>query len=550
MFRNVFLVGYCALAILTAGCIADKAIEKKADNFCEIARPGKDGKLVYKADLKGNIIPDFSCAGYMNGGVAIPDIKAKIALSPAKGTDDTARIQDAIDKMSKKPLDKNGFRGAVLLKKGTYKVAGTLLINKSGIVLRGDGQGKDGTVIIATGKKKRNLIEVGEAGKKYPVLFFLKKKGKSAKIIDDYVSVGAKSFHVSSVKDFKPGDKIIVYCLPNDRWRAVLGMDRIPLRKDGIKQIQWNTGRHYQKYRRVIEKIEGNKVTIDAPVMCRLDKEYYTIREIYKYDDPKSICNVGVESLRLVSGYKKGKEKSDEEHAWTAISIDKAHDVWVQNVTALHFGFACVEIIRGARNVTVQDCACLDPVSIISGGRRYSFLINGQKSLVQRCYARGGRHDYVTSGRVRGPNVFLDCYAVKTHADIGPHQRWAVGTLYDNIIAPDGKIYIQDRGSCGPGHGWAGANEVIWNCLADKLICEKPPIAQNYCIGSKGRKERGYTKRRPFGYWESHGKHVSPRSLYLKQLEDRLGKKAVENVTIPEQRKGEISKYLKDKFSK
>ena len=42
------------------------------------------------------------------------------------------------------------------------------------------------------------------------------------------------------------------------------------------------------------------------------------------------------------------------------------------------------------------------------------------------------------------------------------------------------------------------------------------------------------------GYWESYGTHVTPRSLYYKQLEDRLGPEAVENVTIPAQRIGTI----------
>jgi len=524
--------------------------DKRINNFCKIAYPGKDGKLVYKADSMGNIIPDFSWAGYMNGGVAIPDIKAKITLYSTSGKDDTARIQSAIDRIAKKALDKNGFRGAVLLKKGVYRVSGSLVINKSGIVLRGQGQGKSGTVIIATGKKKRDLIQIGEAGKKYPTLFFLKKKGRSAKITDDHVPIGATSFHVDSSKGFKAGDKIIVYCLPNDQWVAVLGMNRIPPRKDDIKQVQWKTNWHSQKYLRVIKKIDGGKITINAPVMCRLDKKYFPVREIYKYKDTKSISQVGIENLRLVSEYEKGKEKIDEMHAWTAVSIDKAVNVWVRNVTAVHFAFACVYIVRGARNVTVQDCAYLAPVSKITGGRRYSFLINGQNCLVQRCYSRSGRHAYVTSGKVRGPNVFLDCYAIENYADIGPHQRWATGTLYDNITAPDGQIYVQDRGSCGPGHGWAGANEVIWNCLAKKLICEQPPTAQNYCIGSKGKKRNGYTKYRPFGYWESHEKHVSPRSLYLKQLEDRLGSKALNNVSIAEQRRGEISKYLINKLSK
>jgi hypothetical protein len=41
------------------------------------------------------------------------------------------------------------------------------------------------------------------------------------------------------------------------------------------------------------------------------------------------------------------------------------------------------------------------------------------------------------------------------------------------------------------------------------------------------RKEGAGAFERPDGYWESLGKHVQPRSLYMKQLEDRLGAPAV-----------------------
>jgi len=48
------------------------------------------------------------------------------------------------------------------------------------------------------------------------------------------------------------------------------------------------------------------------------------------------------------------------------------------------------------------------------------------------------------------------------------------------------------------------------------------------------------------GYYDSHGTHVKTRSLYLKQLEDRLDSIAVENITIPEQRIGNIYNLLAD----
>src|SRR4029077_6652781 len=65
----------------------------------------------------------------------------------------------------------------------------------------------------------------------------------------------------------------------------------------------------------------------------------------------------------------------------------------------------------------------------------------------------------------------------------------------------------------------------MWN-FEVTLACHQPPTAQNYAIGFVGEKTKGAFER-PDGYWESLGKHVEPKSLYLKQLEDRLGKQAV-----------------------
>src|SRR5947208_15217092 len=79
---------------------------------------GKDGKLSYApSDAAGDTIPDFSNAGYMGGGVRIPEVPVKITVKPGDEPkrDDTQRIQQAIDAVAKMPLEKNGVRGAVLL---------------------------------------------------------------------------------------------------------------------------------------------------------------------------------------------------------------------------------------------------------------------------------------------------------------------------------------------------------------------------------------------------------------------------------------------------
>src|SRR4051794_31623620 len=111
--------------------------------------PGGDGKLVYVPDQQGNTIHDCSHAGYRGGGVAIPTVAVKETIWPVLG-DNTANIQAAIDKVSAMPLDKNGFRGAVLLRAGYYKMATGVTVKASGVVLRGEGMGDTGTILIGT----------------------------------------------------------------------------------------------------------------------------------------------------------------------------------------------------------------------------------------------------------------------------------------------------------------------------------------------------------------------------------------------------------------
>src|SRR4051812_1335103 len=89
--------------------------------------PGSDARLNYLPDEQGNTIPDFSHAGYGGGGIPIPTVPVKEIVWPVAG-DNTANLQAAIDKVSVLPLDKNGFRGAVLIRMGYYKMATPLRI--------------------------------------------------------------------------------------------------------------------------------------------------------------------------------------------------------------------------------------------------------------------------------------------------------------------------------------------------------------------------------------------------------------------------------------
>ncbi|MDD3078148.1 MAG: hypothetical protein PHH37_03465 [Paludibacter sp.] len=467
------------------------------------------GKLVYKADENGNIIPDFSRVGYHQGNAEFSVENVVRVISPVPQGESQTLIQKAIDEVSALPLNDKGLRGTILLKRGVYYIPGTLKISKSGVILKGEGNDYNGTVLVASGRGKRNLLLISGSGKRKDLL-----ETKIA-ISDSYVPVGAFSFNVEDSKQFKVGDQIIVYRPGTADWIKDIKMDQIEERP-GTKQ--WLQGAYDLYYERVITKIDENRIFIDNPIVMAMEAKYGG-GAIFKYTFEERISEIGVDNIMFKSDY---QSDTDEDHGWVAVDFETAENCWARNINSWYFGMGCINIGTNAKSITVSESGCFDPKSIITGGRRYSFCIDGQLNLVKNCKSDNARHDYVTGAKACGPNVFYNCIARNTYADIGPHHRWATGTLYDNIYT-DGQINVQDRGNMGSGHGWAGANQVLWNCKAKEICVQSPwSSAKNYCIGETGNKYSGHFKDRPDGEWEGLNKPgLIPISLYLAQLKNK-----------------------------
>lgn len=507
---------------------------------------GPGGRLVYSAySPHGDTLPDFSFAGYGGGGVPLPDAPVRRTLDAVAG-ENRERIQAALDELAALPPDAGGWRGALLLRAGRYEIGDSLRILAGGVVLRGEGEA---TVLVATRRAKHDLIIVGGAGQ------WKGFASGTAQIIDERVPVGARSFRVDKPERLKVGDRVIVRRAGNEAWIKAIGMDRIPPRPDGQPVVQWKPDTQDLLFDREIVSIDGDRVTIDVPLTDAFVREFGGGR-VYRYELPTRILQVGVESLRLESEFDPGVQTDskigpvvvegaqvDEAHGWNAVSFEAVQDAWARNLTAVGFGNACVSSGRTALRVTVLDCRSLDPVSRITGGRRYAFPIAGQQVLVKNCYARGARHAFVLDSRVPGPNVYLDCVAENNYSTSEPHHRWASGTLWDNVTVTGPYAWLQavNRGWLGTGHGWAGAQMVFWNCSSVLIAVQKPPHAQNFAIGARkspdesqlaaqivGEINRAAGTELPptaplwgDGHIESPHAPVYPRSLYEAQLADR-----------------------------
>lgn len=497
-----------------------------------LAAMGRCGRLVYAPyanrdeENAAHHVPDFSWAGFEQGGVPLPAVATTVTVSPESG-DDRERIQAAIDAVSALAPDASGYRGAVLLTAGTYKASAPIRITVSGVVLRGEGQGEDGTTILATAAEAYTLIEVAGGDAPAPVA------GTETDIVTPYVPVGAVEFEVDDASAFSPGDRVAVRRTPNDAWIRAVGMD----------DYGWDADDYDIAHERTIVGVSGDVVTIDIPLVDAMETDYGGGR-LERLDAGARIDHVGIEDLRLDSDY---DGDTDEDHAWTAIQLSGVEDSWVRRVTALHFARAAVSVTDASRFVTVEDAAMLDPISEIDGGRRYPFEVDsGFGVLFERLYARNGRHNFSTGSRVTGPHVWLDCLAEEGHADDGPHHRWATGLLFDNVRTNE--LRVQNRADSGSGHGWSGAQVMFWNDdVTDTFVSDAPPAAMNWVVGVTGDEGDGqWAPEEPPGIQESLGSPVAPRSLYLQQLADRLGADAVVQVTTEAQRDGRIWDALSD----
>jgi hypothetical protein len=491
-----------ALVVFVAVFLARPA--HAADPARRFVRPGEDGRLVYAADPRGNRIPDFSHAGYA-GGAVLPDVPVRVVVPPGSG-DNGARIQAAIDFVAGLRPDADEFRGAVLLLAGRHEVARHLRLGSSGVVLR--GQGKD-TVLVGTGTDRRALIQV--RGQTDRVT-----ERKARLITDVYVPVGADTLRLDSAEGLKAGDTVLVEHPGTKEWVAAVGMDRFPSRDKG-SYLDWRPGTVDIRWDRVVTKIEGNTITLDAPLTMALDPAHGrgTVR---RYSWPGRARRIGVENLRCESAFDRNN-RHDEDHAWTGITVENAEDVWVRQVSFARFAGSAVAVWETAKRVTVEDCDSAGPVSEVGGYRRHTFTTSGQQTLFLRCTADDGRHDFAVGHLAAGPNAFVHCRATNAHQFSGPIGTWASAVLYDNVTIDGGGLALTNRETDDQGVGWAAANSVLWQCTAPRVTCRLPPTAQNWAVGVWGQFVGD-------GHWGQLNESVKPDSLYAAQLADRLGDRA------------------------
>ncbi|MBK9990223.1 MAG: hypothetical protein IPP19_05690 [Verrucomicrobia bacterium] len=431
---------------------------------------------------------DFSQAGYGSGDTPIPSVPAVVVIQPS-GKDDTETVQAAIDKAACLPPDASGFRGAVVLQSGNYRVGGQLQIRASGIVLRGEN-----ATIVATGQSRRSLILVHGTGND-------RKLGPALAVAND-TSAGTNQLTLTNVDGLAIGTRVVIHRPSTKEWIHALGMDQFTGSFADIR-LNWLPRSRDLEWDRTVTALDvaTHTITLDTPITTALDARYGGAT-VHVLSWPGRLHDVGLENLTLRSEFDPANPQ-DEEHAWLGIQIENTENAWVRDVTAQNFVSAAVWLGASTKAITVQDCRSEMHVGADAGWRRFGFYAGGQLILVQRCTANAARQPFLAGLCAAGPNVFLDCTADRATGDSGSIESWASGILFDHVKIEGGDLVLGNLGARWQAAGWNAANSIAWNCTVRNIVVENPPGAINLNFSDPAKP-----------------------SLYRAQLTARLGKES------------------------
>ncbi|MBO4822932.1 MAG: hypothetical protein J5548_15900, partial [Prevotella sp.] len=441
---------------------------------------------------------DYSTCGYHASERTIPDVSTAVFVPWHEG-DCSAFIQAAIDQVSQQKADRSGHRGAVVLDEGTFRLDHPLRITTSGVTLC--GMGRDKTVVTLYGPDRGAIVYVeGNAPK----------AGGDTLHVIGKVAAGSTTLPLDR-NTLRPGDRILITRPCTRAWIDHLAMADFG---GGLDYTGWKPTDIDITWDRTVTAADGNTITLDAPITTSLDPDYGSAFVI-RHTPEGELTECSVEDLTLEAAVNTWNVK-DEDHCWDGIFMEHTRDCWVRRVNFRHLAGSAVNLQKHTSRITVEDCIATEPVSETGGWRRNVFLTRGQQCLFQRCISRQGIHDFAAGFCAAGPNAFVQCEGEEALGFSGSIGSWAAGLLFDIVNIDGNDLRYANLEQFQFGTGWNTANSMFWQCTASTIECYSPDTDnRNSGHGCWGTLTGN-------GEWTSSNDHVSPRSLFYDQLQQRL----------------------------
>lgn len=416
-------------------------------------------------DAGGRRVADFSYAGYARGERPIPSMDGSLTVdvtappysaSPTETSDDTARIQAAIDYVGQ------AGGGVVYLPEGVYYVSklldprAALVIRHDNVVLRGAGRGRTRIYNTTTGMRQSSVIGVisDEAG-----MWATPPVESMANLAADAIA-GSREVKVTNPVDFAAGDLVVVRTEATDAWLAEHGNPR------NWTAQSFDATTHL---RRVEEVRPDGTLVVDIPFRTDvLMRDRGDLANVFHAR--RHLSGVGIEDLSIgMRPHASNSTLTYDTHEASAIRLRNVTDSWVRRVssfkpTSSPYHLLSVGIwLDNTKNVTLRDCIMALPQSR-GAGNGNGYIVRGSDNLIDSCAAIQSRHAY-SFGYVHSTgNVVRRSVSARPSLNSDFHMWFSASNLIEEMYL-DGDSFDASFRNDGSNliHGPTTSESVFWN---------------------------------------------------------------------------------------
>lgn len=496
-----------------------------------------DGKLGYALDERGDpYVLDFSHAGYHAAERGIPDVTGPVfdvtgfGAVPNDGKDDQEAIQRAIDAAEK------AGGGVVFFPPGIYHVNSDLAnrkplrITSSGIVLRGSGGWEGGTeirIVHPTIQVEPKPLEPMGGGW---LQIGVPTTPEMISRLTENIRKNESLIVVEDGKAFEPG---MFISLRVNRSREIVKDVIAPYTMEDLSPL-WtrcqNDGISLVEHH-VVQKVDGNRVTLREPVKTEMKTEYgwhVTTYETCEEIGIEDICFQG----EWIGNFYHHRSVLDD-NGWEAIRFTHTVNSWVRRCSFINLNSMINFEASSYLSVLHLDMGGAMGHSSMGTPRRCTGILVGlSREILSEQTGVHSNHSIGSAGSGAG-HVF---WRYEMHPDqaFDFHGMFPYATLFDKVVGGD----LTTTG--GPNASFPNhlKDFVVWNFkhvkepsyrnpkgydfwTAGHPEIGRPNIVKPVIVGMHGHPVRFVEET--VGVLDSLGQEVTPESLYEAQLMDRLG---------------------------
>ncbi|WP_298494063.1 T9SS type A sorting domain-containing protein [uncultured Algibacter sp.] len=277
-------------------------------------------------------LPDFSYAGY-GGGYAVKPSFDNIINVLDQGVLANDGLSDvvAIDAIIRSAPNNS----IIFFPAGRYVIDDWLKIERSNIIIRGEGEGTDGTVFYMPKSATdingsyQGLYSTGDKGH---IIEFFGRFPSTVTTVSEEALIGDKVIVVASVSNLSVGDIIEINATGNNPVNGPLWHEYFNNQSQDypLPHASWLSADGGSMFH-TIEKIEGNLVTLREPLRLNIKPSWNM--EVQKRNS--ALTNVGIENLR-VEFIEVPKVDHLDEPGYNAIQFNSCYNFWSNNISIVN----------------------------------------------------------------------------------------------------------------------------------------------------------------------------------------------------------------------